>query len=92
MIKDERRKFIVSVVEIEKFINNIEDVKDKELIIYKEDLISRFLQFIEIWKERGASKNAVIFIIKSLRNIVVRGSPNEKKMDEVIEKKLLKFR
>ena len=62
----------IFTVNIEKFINNPNDAKEPDLIITKEDMIRRLLQFIEFWREKGASGNSVIFCLKCLRHIIVR--------------------
>lgn len=56
------------------FDNFIENKKDalEDLLIHKEDLIKKFLNFIRFWKEKDSSKGSVIFIIKTLRHIIER--------------------
>lgn len=39
-------------------------------------MIKKFLEFIEFWREKNASKSSVIFILKVLRHIIVRGGEN----------------
>lgn len=62
-----------SILEMEKFIANPKDARDKELLLSKEDMIKKFLEFIEFWREKKATKSSVIFILKVLRHIIVRG-------------------
>lgn len=59
---------------IDKLIENPDDAKDKELLLSKEDMIKKFLNFIEFWKEKGSSRNSVLFTLKFLRHIIVRGN------------------
>jgi hypothetical protein len=72
-VKDEARKFIRNIFDINKIYENPDEAKDKDILITKENIILKLLSYIEFWKEKGASKNSIIFTLKALRHIVVIG-------------------
>ncbi|EAR95948.2 MIR domain protein (macronuclear) [Tetrahymena thermophila SB210] len=78
MVKEEQRLFKDSIMNFENFIDNKKDAIE-DLLISKEDIIKKLLNFINFWKEMGSSKGSVIFIIKTLRHIIERSdTPNSK--------------
>ncbi|KAL4511687.1 hypothetical protein ABPG72_012532 [Tetrahymena utriculariae] len=48
------------------------DLKDhqKDILLNSEDLITKFLNYIEFWEKNHSDKNDIIFTIKSLSNIL----------------------
>ena len=56
MVKDEARAFVKNIVDVEKFISNPQDAKDKEILLSRDDMIKKILFFVEFWKEKKASK------------------------------------
>lgn len=46
------------------------DIRLKDLIISRDDIIVKLLNYIEHWKVRNASRHTVIFIIKSIRALL----------------------
>ena len=46
------------------------DIRLQEILISKEDLIVKILKFLQFWKQTIATKSTVVFIIKSLRNLI----------------------
>lgn len=56
-------------------IFSIQDAKDRELLLGKADIIKKLLQYIGNWREKRSSKSSVIFTLKVLRHIVIRGTP-----------------
>lgn len=61
-----------SILNIDKFITtkNENDLKDIELLINKDDLIKKFLKFLENWEKNETQKISVLFIIKILQYVI----------------------
>ncbi len=72
-IKEEGRKFLKNILNIDKLMHEPDKAPDKQILLTKEDLICKFLNYIEYWKEKLSPKNTVIFILKFLRHIIERG-------------------
>lgn len=49
----------------------------RELIISKDDIILRFLQYIQYWKIKNANKNTALFILKGIRSMLHVESESE---------------
>jgi len=47
-----------------------EDKEIKELFITTEDLLLKFLNYLEFWIQKKAPKDSVIFLIKALRYLL----------------------
>jgi hypothetical protein len=63
-----------------------DDVRLRELLVSKDDIIVKFLQYIQYWKAKKANRNTIIFILKSIRSLVITGG----KSDENEEKEKIK--
>lgn len=73
-VKDEGRRFVNSILDMEKYISNPKDARG-DILLTKADIIKKLLQYLEKWKENKSSKLSAIFTLKVLRHIVVRGTP-----------------
>ncbi|CAD8074919.1 unnamed protein product [Paramecium sonneborni] len=72
-VLNERIKFkevILNVQDIFEKPKETMDIRLKDLIISRDDIIVKLLSYIEHWKERKASRHTVIFIIKSIRALL----------------------
>jgi hypothetical protein len=61
----------------EMFEGQKEDVRLRELLVSKDDIIVKLLQYIQYWKAKRANRNTIIFILKSIRSLVSTGSKAE---------------
>ncbi|CAD8158586.1 unnamed protein product [Paramecium pentaurelia] len=72
-VLSERIKFkevILNVQDIFEKPKETMDIRLKDLIISRDDIIVKLLNYIEHWKVRNASRHTVIFIIKSIRALL----------------------
>ena len=72
---------------MDRYIENKEDANDQELLIKKEDILRKFISYIEFWREKNFSKSCVIFIIKFLRLFILKGEIKKKDNQEQDEDK-----
>ena len=47
------------------------------MLVSKDDIIVKFLQYIQYWKAKKANRNTIIFILKSIRSLVIIGKKVE---------------
>ena len=60
------------------FNTEVTDIRLRELLIGKDDIVIKLLQYIQHWKTRGANRGTIIFILKSIRSLILSGDKNEK--------------
>jgi hypothetical protein len=47
------------------------DVRVRELLIGKNDIVVKLLEYTRYWKGRGSNRNTIIFILESLTSLIV---------------------
>ena len=70
-VKEEKMKFPDVILQISKMFTGPDDVRLREVLVGKDDIIIKLLQYIQYWKARGANRNTIIFILKSIRQMMV---------------------
>lgn len=65
-IKEEKKKFPDVIMNVQKMFEGPDDVRLKEILVNKDDIIIKLLQYMQYWKARRASKSTIIFLLKSI--------------------------
>jgi hypothetical protein len=77
-IRSEEKQYTKSILEIHKFIVPEENsLTELDLVLKKDDLIKRFLNYLEYWKEKGASKSSVFFCLRLIKGLIVSGKQKD---------------
>ena len=72
------------------FEGQTEDARVREMLVSKDDIIVKFLQYIQYWKAKHANRNTIIFILKAVRSLVSSGQMSTKGDSEKDEKEKAK--
>jgi hypothetical protein len=47
-----------------------DDIREREILISKDDIITKLLRYIQYWKAKKANRNTIIFILNSIRTLM----------------------
>lgn len=69
---EESEKFPQVILQISDMFsfNSEVDIRLKELIISKDDVIIELLEYIKYWKIKNSNRSTILFILKSLRQLL----------------------
>lgn len=74
-----------SLINISKMFHKSNNIHQADIILRSEDIISRFLSFVEFWRQKSFPLDSVIFIFKTLDSILTIPIEFSKNQSEITD-------